>query len=438
MTTNNAEPDAPSESEETFSPAYRNYVLFLLLAVYTSNYIDRQILAGLLEPIKEEFQLRDATLGLLTGGVFALFYATLGIPFAMWADRGNRRNIITLALTIWSGMTALCGTAGNIWQLFIFRVGVGVGEAGSSPPSHSIIADLFPPEKRATAMAIFAMGVNIGILFGFFIAGRIYEFFGDWRPAFFIVGLPGLMLALLVRYTLREPPRGLSEKRVLDSVEAPPFITVVKFMLSQPAMVHLLIGCSLVVTFGYCFVSWGTSFFIRSHHMSLGDATMAMGLFLGIAGAIGTFSAGWAADHFSKKDIRWMSWSVAVLIGASWPFTVAVLLVDSTALALFLFTFTAFAGAAYLGPSFAMTQGLVGVKMRALAAAFLLFTVNFIGYMIGPFVAGLLSDYYATKYGDESLRWALLTISVVNVWAVVHYYIAGKHLQAGFERAKDL
>ena len=191
-----------------FSPAARQYALSVLVVVYTFNFIDRQILSILLQPIKDELGLSDTALGLLTGFAFALFYATLGIPIARYADRGNRRNLIALALAIWSGMTALSGLAQNFWQLLAARIGVGVGEAGCSPPAHSMISDYFPAERRATALGIYSLGIPVGILFGFLAGGWLNEFFG-WRVAFFVVGIPGLLLAVLVRFSLREPPRGM-------------------------------------------------------------------------------------------------------------------------------------------------------------------------------------------------------------------------------------
>ena len=208
--------DANAEKPGIFSPAVRNYALSVLVVVYTFNFIDRQILSILLEPIKQDLGLSDSALGMLTGFAFALFYATLGIPIARFADRGNRRNLIALALTIWSGMTALSGVAQNFWHLLLARIGVGVGEAGCSPPAHSMIADYFPAENRATALGIYSLGIPFGILFGFIAGGWLNEFFG-WRVAFFVVGIPGLLLALLVRYTLREPPRGMAEGRVAEA-----------------------------------------------------------------------------------------------------------------------------------------------------------------------------------------------------------------------------
>lgn len=191
----------------TLSPAYRRYALTILVLGYTSSHVDRNIMGILMEPVKADLMLTDTQLGFLSGIAFAIFYATLGIPIALVADRGNRRNIIAWAIAIWSGMTAVCGLAQNFWQLALARIGVGIGEAGSSPPSHSMIADMYPPEERASAMAIYSLGVYFGVMIGFLVGGWVAVWYG-WRAAFFVVGLPGLILALIVRYTLVEPPRG--------------------------------------------------------------------------------------------------------------------------------------------------------------------------------------------------------------------------------------
>ncbi|MCA8904885.1 MAG: MFS transporter, partial [Hyphomonas sp.] len=225
-------------------PAGRTYVLLLLTLVYTFNHIDRQILVILLEPIKADLKLDDAQLGWLTGLVFAVFYATLGVPIAMWADRGNRRNIIVLALVIWSGMTALSGLAHQYWQLLLARMGVGVGEAGGTPPATSIISDLYAPKERATALGVYTTGIGLGILAGFILGGFVYEAFG-WRAAFFVAGIPGLLLAMLVRFTLKEPARGAVETRT-DVGEAPPIPETLRFILGQTSYLFLLAGCCLI------------------------------------------------------------------------------------------------------------------------------------------------------------------------------------------------
>jgi len=225
------DPSPLPSSPAVITPQYRRYALLLLLLVFTSSHVDRQILAILLQPIKQELLLSDTQLGFLSGVAFAIFYATLGIPMAMWADRGNRRNLIAAALSVWSGMTVLCGVATTFWQLALARIGVGVGEAGSSPPSHSIIADMYPPAERATAMSIFSLGVNFGLMLGFLFGGWINQWYG-WRAAFFVAGAPGLLLALIVRVTLREPPRGYAEGIQHTQQEIPGLWEIVRFIFA--------------------------------------------------------------------------------------------------------------------------------------------------------------------------------------------------------------
>ncbi len=429
--------DATKPAEEggfKVTDGYRRYVLGILLVVYTFNYLDRQILSILLEPIKTDLGLTDTAMGFLTGFVFALFYATLGVPIAMLADRANRKKIIAVSLAIWSGMTALSGTATSFVQLTLFRIGVGVGEAGGSPPAHSLIADYFPPEKRSTALGIYSLGVPFGILFGFLIGSQVYELIG-WRAAFFVVGLPGLLLAVVMWLTVREPPRGHTEVSVSDG-DAPSLMSVVRFMMGSKTLRHVLIGSTLIAFTGYGFVTWGATFLIRSHGMSVGDVGIALALIIGTFGGLGTFFGGYLADKLQERDPRWQSWVVAVP-----SFVVAIpgivmFLVDSTTLTLVLFTLPAITGSLFLGPSLAMVQNLVHLRMRAVASAFYLFVLNLIAMGGGPQFVGLVSDMLAPTYGDDSLRYALLIGSLFAIWGACHYIIAAKTLVADRKRVE--
>ena len=282
-----AGPPSPAPTAESAAPqssSYRWYALAMLFAVYVINFVDRQILSILLPDIKAAFDVSDTYLGFLVGFSFAIFYATLGIPIALWADRGNRRNIITLALTIFSAMTALCGVVQNFWQLALARIGVGVGEAGASPPSHSIIADLFPPHERGTAMGIFAMGVNVGIMLGFFAGGQINEAYG-WRVAFLSVGLPGLLLAVIVRIFLKEPVRGMADGRVeTEHREIPPVWETARYFLKVRALRHIAFGAALNSFVGYGAVNWLPTFLHRSYAMSSCDIGNYLSIILGKSG----------------------------------------------------------------------------------------------------------------------------------------------------------
>ncbi|NJN53183.1 MAG: MFS transporter [Gammaproteobacteria bacterium] len=416
-----------------FNADTRRYVLGVLVVVYTFNFIDRQILSILLEPIKAELGLSDTQLGLLSGFAFAAFYATLGIPIARLADRGNRRNLIAVALTIWSGFTALSGLAQNFWHMLIARIGVGVGEAGCSPPAHAMISDYYPVEGRATALGIYSLGIPVGILFGFLAGGWINEFFG-WRMAFFVVGVPGVILALIMRFTVAEPPRGMAEGRTAEAVQ-PGVVDTFRVLMSKPSFRHLAFGAALTAFVGYSFITWIPSFLIRSHGMTTGEVGTWLGLILGIPGGIGIALGGYLADRLGGRDTRWYLWVVAVALLIGVPFAVAVFMVDSASAALALLCLPVMLGNFYQATTFSQTQGLVGLRMRAVAAAVLLFIINIIGLGAGPQAVGILSDLLAADYGGESLRFALLAVSLVNVWAALHYYLGGRHLAADLAQA---
>lgn len=424
--------EAAGASDGVFSPAARQYALSVLVVVYTFNFIDRQILSILLEPIKADLGLSDSQLGLLAGFAFALFYATLGIPIARFADRSNRRNLIALALAIWSGMTALSGFAQNFWHLLLARIGVGVGEAGCSPPAHSMIADYYPAEKRSTALGIYSLGIPVGILFGFFVGGHINEMFG-WRVAFLIVGVPGLVLALLVRFSVREPVRGMAEGRAA-AAEQPGIMDTFVYLWSKRSFRHLAFGGSLTAFVGYGVITWMPSFLIRFHDLGTGDAGTYLGLIFGIPGGIGIALGGYLADRFGARDARWFLWIVSVALLVGLPFSVAVYIAPEAYMALWLLVLPVALGNFYQATTFAQTQGLVTLRMRAVAAAVLLFILNIIGLGIGPWAVGALSDLLAPQFGDQSLRWSLLIAGLVNGWAAVHYYLAGRHLPADLER----
>jgi predicted MFS family arabinose efflux permease len=365
---------------------------------------------------------------MLTGFAFALFYATLGIPIARFADRSNRRNLIAVALAIWSAMTAFSGLAQNFWQLLLARIGVGVGEAGCSPPAHSMIADYYPAEKRATALGIYSLGIPVGILFGFMAGGWLNEFFG-WRVAFFVVGVPGLILAVVVRLSLREPTRGMAEGRV-DTAQLPGVMETFKFLWGKRAFRHLSFGGALTAFVGYGVVTWVPSFLIRSHGMETGEVGTYLGLILGIPGGIGIALGGWVADRYGALDTRWYLWvvTVALLLGA--PFAFGIYLADTAMWALLFLIVPVMLGNFYQATTFSQTQGLVSLRMRSVAAAVLLFVINIVGLGAGPQAVGVLSDVLAPTYGQESLRYSLLIFSFVNVWAAYHYYVAGKCLAA--------
>jgi predicted MFS family arabinose efflux permease len=413
------------------------YAVGLLTVVYTFNFIDRQLLAILQESIKEELLLSDSQLGLLTGFAFALFYVTAGIPIARWADRGNRRNIVSYAVGIWSFMTAISGLAANYGQLLIARVGVGIGEAGGSPPAHSIISDIFPPEKRASALALYSTGVNIGIMFGFLFGGWLNEFFG-WRTAFMVVGIPGILIALLVRFTLQEPIRGLSENRDLSEETHSSFVDVLRLLWSRRTFRHLAFAGALNAFAGYSTASWTASFMIRSHGMTTGELGTWLAGIMGLGGAIGVLLGGIFAEKLAVKDVRWYLWLPTLTGIVTVPFMYAVYVADSAYAALTLSIIPGLLFNVYLGNALAMTHGMVGLRMRALASAILFFVLNIIGLGMGPWSVGFLSDTLEPTLGAESLRTAMLyLLPLAMAWSVVHFYMASRTLEKDLANAPN-
>ena len=415
----------------TVSDGQRRYTLFMLVVVFTSSHVDRQIMGILGQPIKESLMISDTQLGLLTGIMFAVFYATLGMPMAMWADRHNRRNLIAFSVFLWSLMTALCGLASNYLQLLLLRIGVGVGEAGSNPPSHSMIADLYPPERRSTAMAVFGTGVNWGILLGFLVGGWVNEFFG-WRAAFLIVGVPGIALALLVRFTVPEPPRGIAVEASANALpsaappQAPPFTEVVRFMVGHGILRHLIFASALVAFAGYAAVIWVPVYLVRIHSLGTGMVGTYLALIVGFGGAAGILLAGRLADRLSAgRGSQWLPWIVALANLISLPFLLWTFLAPTAQGALVGFAVPAMLATVYVAPSFALIQNEVPVPMRAVAAAINLFITNIIGLGLGPFSVGFFSDLFASWAGEESLRYGLMVTGVALLWGVAHYLRCG-------------
>lgn len=415
-------------------PKAAYYALGMLTLVYAFNFIDRQLLAILQESIKADLSLSDSQLGLLTGFAFAIFYVTAGIPIARWADHANRRNIVAGSLFIWSFMTALSGMVQNYTQLVLARIGVGIGEAGGSPPSHSMISDIFPPNRRATALGFYSTGVSFGILFGFLFGGWLNEYFG-WRTAFLVVGIPGVFLSGLIMLTLREPTRGLIEQKTVTA-ESVPLKKVIQTLWESRTFRHLSLAASLNAFSGYSTASWTASFMIRSHEMSTGELGTWLAIIIGLCGAIGVFFGGMAADWLSPRDKRWYMWLPAISGFIAVPFMVAVYIADTPYLALSMMLIPGLLHQVYLGNTLATTHNLVGLKMRATSSAILFFILNIIGLGCGPFLVGLLSDQLSASHGADSLRLAMLyLLPAVMFWSACHFYFASKHLRKDLEAA---
>lgn len=414
----------------------RTYVLLLLTLVYTFNHIDRQILIILLEPIKTDLGLNDTQLGLLSGLAFAAFYATLGIPIAMLADRGNRRTIISVALAIWSGMTALSGLAQNYWHLLFARMGVGVGEAGGTPPATSILSDLYAPSERATALGIYTTGIGLGILAGFIIGGAVYDAWG-WRTAFFVAGIPGLVLALIVRFTLKEPVRGAVEARV-DDGDMPTLGETLRFIAGQRSFLFLLAGCCLICISANAFLVFTSSHLQRTYEVGPSDVAIPLGLLIGGAGGIGAVVIGRLCDRLSAQDMKWRPWMIAICAAVALPFAWMFLRASSIELAYAWNIIPSFIGLVYASIAYTASQELVGLRMRAFASAFMLFCLTLIGIGGGPTLAGWLSTYFEARGVESPLKTALEFILVLNALSVVFLYLSGKTYDEDVKRAATI
>ena len=440
-------PEIPTAAEATrasapdrFTPGYSRYVLGVLFLAYVSNSVDRGILSILLEPIKQEFTLSDTDLGLLGGLAFAIFYSVLGLPIAALADRTNRRNVLAISIALWSIATALCGAAANFTQLVAARVGTAIGEAGGTPPSSAIIADYFPVQNRATALSIYALGIPIGAMIGSFGGGWGNEFFG-WRWTFVGAGLPGLFIAALVLFTVKEPPRGLSDNvsTAEANAEAPSVSSVLRILWSRHSFRHLSLGAALHSLVFYGMATFNTSFFVRSHGMTTGEAGNWLALFVGL-GAIGTFLGGYLSDLLSRRtgDRRWYLWIPAIGCIAMVPLQFTSYLSEGLLVIGPSFVLMTILASFFFGPSAAMTQSLVTLRMRAVAASFLLFVQTLIGLSLGPILAGIISDALTPRFGVDALRYSLVIIGLINVWAALHYYWGARTLRADLDATEAL
>ncbi len=403
------------------------YTLGLLLVIYSVNQIDRQIMSILIEPVKNELLLSDTQMGWLVGGAFAIFYTFAGFPIARMADRGNRRNIMSIALLIWSVMTVASGLSRSFAQLMAARIGVGVGEAGCTPPAHSIISDSFPTERRATALSIYSLGVPIGLLFGFSLGGLIAEQVG-WRTAFFVAGAPGVALALLTRLTLREPERGAFDAGASTAVE--PISATLGFIGRLPAMRQMLMGTALQTL---CLAGLGTfnaSFLMRVHDFSISQAGIALGLISGIAGGASVMAAGALADRLGLSDLRWHCWLPSVGALVSIPFSVVAYTTDDPGLAVAMIALATLGNHMYSGLGHVVLQGLAKPRMRAMTSATALFVMNLVGFGFGPIAVGVLSDHFG---GGTQIRYALLSLIICLAWASVHYLLAARSYRQDLE-----
>jgi predicted MFS family arabinose efflux permease len=447
-------------SGQSYSGGYKGWVLALCFLMMASNYIDRSIVVILAQPIKDEFHLSDFELGALGGLAFAVLFIVAGFPLARLAERRSRVAIISASIAVWSAMTALCGIAQSYVQLLLCRVGVGIGEAGASPAAQSLLADYYPPQRRASALSVFALGGPIGGLFGAIVAGMVAQTYG-WRAAFFVVGLPGLLLAILFWLTADEPSRGAQDSPVSAAAAAtgvvPSMWDAVRCLFGSRTFVHMAIGAAVANFAVQGILQFTAANFVRRFDIGLGEAGLVMGVVGGLCGGLGTLAGGFGSDRAARVDARWYAWLPAVSLAAaaplyvvafvqkSWPASAAMLVLPS------IFTYV------FLAPLLSVTQNLVGARMRATAVALLTLVTASIGVALGPITVGWLSDqlaaasFAATKLGEfavlcgngtlaaaaadparqacraasaAGVQQAIIASTAFFLWAAAHFHVA--------------
>lgn len=438
-----APPVTSAVSASPYSPAYTRYAMFLLLGIYIVNFLDRAVVNILAEPIKNDLGLADWQLGLMSGLAFAIFYTVLGIPIARLAERKNRPIIIGTAVAVWSGFTALSGMANNFAQLVLFRIGVGVGEAGCTPPAHSLIADYVPKEKRASALAFYSMGTPLGGLLGLVMGGLVADAYG-WRAAFLVAGAPGILFALLCWFTLKEPRKLMAQHSAAIQSTQVTFGETLKYLAKKKTFWLIALGAAIKAFIGYGHAPFTASFFLRVHGeevkalaesfglQSIGFLGLALGLMGGTAGAISAYLGGQIADKYAKSDLRGYVVVPAFASLLAVPVYILAVSVPSASVALWILVINGLMGSLWYGPVYAIGQSVVPPHMRATTSAILLFTINLIGLGLGPLAVGILSDVMSNGFGmgsAQGVRWALMISTCFGFVAFALFWIARKTIR---------
>ena len=425
-----------------YTKQYRTFALLLLTLVYGFNFIDRQIM-GILAPfIQKDLGLTNTELGLLIGLAFAVFYTFVAIPIAWLADRFNRVNILSIALATWSAFTALTGLANNFVQVALARMGVGIGEAGGSPPSHSIISDMYPKEERASALGVYSMGIPLGIMTAYFVTASLMDVSEDqvnWRQIFIFLGLTGIALAAVVKLVLKEPVRGAMELTSGTTISKPPFLESLKVLMRIPAWWAMCFG----IAFG-SFVSYAKSAFQTKYLVTLDPSfdfqtlVIILGIMNGTTYAGGAFFGARLADRWGKKDIRAYGWLPAIAMLLCLPVGIIGWWVDSVEMHLVFATFALLLLGIYLGPSFAIAQTLAPIHMRAMSTALFFFILNMIALGGGPTFAGWLMDVFGNNYNEiESIRYSLTVTTCVFIPSVISFLLVSKFLPKDWKAAEE-
>ncbi len=422
---------SPLRKPFAVSRAYSSYVLALLFCVAVLNMLDRQILGMLVVPIKAEFGVSDTAMGMLTGPSFALFYALAGIPIARWADRGVRRSIISIGLLVWSGLTLASGWVSGFGQLVAARLGVGVGEAAGTPPSHALISDYFPPDRRAFALAVFTVGASTGVALAHLVGGWVSEHWG-WRMVFVVAGVPGVLLALLIRGTVREPPRGRFDG-VSHAPEGEGWREAIRVLMRMPSYRHLVASASLHSFAFSGSMIWYPAFLTRVHDLAQSEVGITLALYSSLPTGVGIFLGGILTDRLARRDVRWLQGYAGITMLAFAPFALGFLFLPGRALAFGSLAIAAFMMGTSTPGIHVTTQALAPARMRSLASAINLLLLSLVGAGLGPLAVGVLNDVLEPRFGPEAVRYTLSLVALTAVWSAVHNALSARHLRADLE-----
>ena len=412
----------------------RWYVLVLMMLIYAINIADRYVVSTVLEPIRLELQLDDAGVAFLTGIPLALFYVTMGIPLSWLADRSNRRNILSISLIIWSGFTALCGVSRSYLQFAMGRVGVGIGEAGGTPPSTAIVSDCFPPDRRPMAMTILALGAPIGAWLGADMAGAVAHAY-TWRAAFLALGVPGLLVGVVVYLTIREPARGRLDA-IVDEIK-PSLLETLRFLWVQKAAFHVVMGGGVCALWGWGLIYWTPTFLQRAYGLDVGQAGAVTGNIHLFGGSVATVGTAWFLSRRSMSDPRRVVWLLLLGVAVATIPSFIAYWTHSLSLAKLMFCIFIPAIYFYIGPCFGLLNNLAPCHMRSMFIAVSLLVANILNLIVAPWVVGVLSDRFAGGHATdaESLRLALLVLAPTGLWAAAHLYLASRTIVADQKRA---
>jgi MFS family permease len=411
------------------------YTLVMLTVIYSLNFLDRTVITILIDPIKHDYHLSDKAMGFISGFGFVIFYSILAAPVARWADRGNRRSIITGGLIIWSGMTALAGVARNALQLTLSRFGVGVGEAAGTAPSSSMISDLFPGSKRSTAMAVYQLGPVIGGFLGAFIGGWVNQYYG-WHDAFLVAGIPGLLVAVIFLFTVKEPVRGASEKKKVSTGQQNLRQTF-KFLLSQRCYMLLLVGFCFTTFTQFGFGTWTAPFLGRIHHLNSKQIGTYIGTVRALAGLVGTLVGGYLSDWAGRRNVRWRIYVSAICSILAGPGVLLFVFSKSLFWCIVGFTIVSATSPVHVGPIVAASHSVVKVGMRAFATSVIYLISELLGLGLGPFLIGVFNDHYGRLLGVDVIRYSMSTAAVTTLIGGLLFCFAAQFLQQDIDRTVE-